>query len=288
MSSAEVQTATHQQAALGPSPLTSNSNRQYVSPITSPTAESYNGHQNSASSPSSRRPSTRKVSGNGHPYSHDPNSRSGIAHGASHHSPQPDREAAMAPVAPPRTSSSQHGGSSRRANQTDERAAYSPRQDGPRSASRPETNGATENAHRSKRAAESHFAQDLTGRPNENRDNRGAATAMAVRTQHSAPKPSREANENAGRPIATAEESYSRDARSGAQAHAAEAAAPPPVVSMSPATEERRGGRSRHDYSRQHKGTAKFGDFILGNTIGEGEFGKVKLGWKQDSSVQVR
>jgi protein-serine/threonine kinase len=58
---------------------------------------------------------------------------------------------------------------------------------------------------------------------------------------------------------------------------------------MSPAQDERRSGRSRHDHSnRQHKGTAKIGDFILGNTIGEGEFGKVKLGWKQDSNVQVR
>ena len=56
---------------------------------------------------------------------------------------------------------------------------------------------------------------------------------------------------------------------------------------MSPPTDERRGGRSRQDHSRSHKGTTKFGDFILGNTIGEGEFGKVKLGWKQDSSVQV-
>jgi protein-serine/threonine kinase len=64
-------------------------------------------------------------------------------------------------------------------------------------------------------------------------------------------------------------------------------AAEPPVVHMNPPTEERRGGRSRQDHSRTHKGNTKFGDFILGNTIGEGEFGKVKLGWKQDSSVQV-
>jgi protein-serine/threonine kinase len=51
--------------------------------------------------------------------------------------------------------------------------------------------------------------------------------------------------------------------------------------------DQRRSGRSRHDHSRSHKATSKFGDFILGNTIGEGEFGKVKLGWKQDSNVQV-
>jgi len=64
-------------------------------------------------------------------------------------------------------------------------------------------------------------------------------------------------------------------------------AAPPPLVAMSdPAEETRRGGRSRHDHSRREKQT-KFGEFILGNTITEGEFGKVKLGWKQEGGVQV-
>lgn len=50
--------------------------------------------------------------------------------------------------------------------------------------------------------------------------------------------------------------------------------------------ESRRGGRSRHDFSKREKHT-KFGDYILGNTIGEGEFGKVKLGWKQEGGIQV-
>lgn len=51
--------------------------------------------------------------------------------------------------------------------------------------------------------------------------------------------------------------------------------------------ETRRGGRSRHDFSKREKHT-KFGEYILGNTIGEGEFGKVKLGWKQEGGIQVR
>ncbi|KAL1954004.1 hypothetical protein VTO42DRAFT_1859 [Malbranchea cinnamomea] len=45
--------------------------------------------------------------------------------------------------------------------------------------------------------------------------------------------------------------------------------------------------KSRHDYSNSKRKETTFGDYILGQTIGEGEFGKVKLGWKKDGSVQV-
>jgi protein-serine/threonine kinase len=51
-----------------------------------------------------------------------------------------------------------------------------------------------------------------------------------------------------------------------------------------------RGSRSRHDNttssSRREKHT-RFGEYFLGNTLGEGEFGKVKMGWKQEGGVQV-
>ena len=64
-------------------------------------------------------------------------------------------------------------------------------------------------------------------------------------------------------------------------------AAPAPVVATADHGEEsRRGGRSRHDHSKREK-QIRFGEYILGNTIGEGEFGKVKLGWKQEGGVQV-
>lgn len=51
----------------------------------------------------------------------------------------------------------------------------------------------------------------------------------------------------------------------------------------------RGGSRSRHDNttsSKREKNT-KFGEYYLGNTLGEGEFGKVKMGWKQEGGVQV-
>jgi protein-serine/threonine kinase len=51
-----------------------------------------------------------------------------------------------------------------------------------------------------------------------------------------------------------------------------------------------RGSRSRHDHtassSKREKHT-RFGEYYLGNTLGEGEFGKVKMGWKQEGGVQV-
>lgn len=62
------------------------------------------------------------------------------------------------------------------------------------------------------------------------------------------------------------------------------AAAPPPVVEEVP-----RQQRSRHDHSNSGKRekNSKFGEYYLGNTLGEGEFGKVKMGWKQEGGIQV-
>ncbi|KAF2494268.1 Pkinase-domain-containing protein [Lophium mytilinum] len=48
-------------------------------------------------------------------------------------------------------------------------------------------------------------------------------------------------------------------------------------------------GKSRQDHSRSENSRkhTKFGDYILGQTLGEGEFGKVKMGWKKDGGVEV-
>ncbi|KAJ4292549.1 hypothetical protein N0V90_009212 [Kalmusia sp. IMI 367209] len=46
-------------------------------------------------------------------------------------------------------------------------------------------------------------------------------------------------------------------------------------------------GRSRQDHSGGSAKRSRFGNYILGQTLGEGEFGKVKMGWKKDSSVEV-
>ncbi|GAB7364685.1 hypothetical protein MBLNU230_g5486t1 [Neophaeotheca triangularis] len=47
--------------------------------------------------------------------------------------------------------------------------------------------------------------------------------------------------------------------------------------------------RSRQEHLKQatHRKEVRFGDYILGQTLGEGEFGKVKMGWKKDGGVQV-
>ncbi|KAL7926888.1 hypothetical protein ACQKWADRAFT_92236 [Trichoderma austrokoningii] len=290
MSSAALQTAPHQ-----PTALSSPSNRQFSQPQSSPNREIHNAQQSASTPPSSRRPSSRKSSGpsdaSAAVSSRIPTSATRAATDQHHHS-RTDR-LSSAPTAPPRTSSNnpdagQMNNSPRRVQQPDGSRIAAPRGD---------MNGTADHG-RSKRAQGYHAPQDSAAGQAVVPSARSGHVAEApssipvpVRTHHQAAtnsKPSREASENLYRVISSGEEATGRGAyQQNAAAHDVDPAAPPPVVSMNAGSEERRGTRSRHDHSRSNKATTKFGDFILGNTIGEGEFGKVKLGWKQDSSVQV-
>lgn len=289
MSSAALQSPPHRPTALASSPLSSPGAHPYASSHSSSTAEAQHHYapQPASSQPSRRQPTYKPA---GEPTYFDPatpalNSRTAAS--SDRQSPASEPNATMPPVAPPRTSSSQQPGGSRRTQQSAERIAGSPRRHGEssRSASRGEINGAGEAAQRSKRNGNTYSA-DPAVRPN-SRDERSAGTSLPIHPHPAASsKPSREASENLIRAISNSEEPQVRDTRQIPVTTHVDAA-PSPVVSSGAQDEQRRGGRSRHDHSRSQKATSKFGDFILGNTIGEGEFGKVKLGWKQDSNVQV-
>ncbi|KAI1334217.1 hypothetical protein F5Y15DRAFT_296706 [Xylariaceae sp. FL0016] len=322
MSSAALQSAPGLSTAH--SPAASSSHRQYT-PTRSPSREGrYASRDHPNASPSSSRRPSRRPSGNSthgaspiQPHSEQAQSspmtsRTALA------SPVPvaggsndyDRSASSRkrhepPVAPPRTSSTQQstsagGSSSRRAARAEERAANSPRRGPGDSNNRGAMNGHYDDpSSRSRRAASTHIAQEASQRSS-NRDHRQTvSTTMPVRTREqastgtSSKQPSREASEVLNRVIVSQpEDDLAREQERLGESHTQQApddddAASPPVVATTEVPDDsRRGGRSRHDHSRREKGS-KFGEYYLGNTIGEGEFGKVKLGWKQDGGVQV-
>ncbi|KAM0259960.1 hypothetical protein ACHAQJ_003053 [Trichoderma viride] len=296
MSSAALQTAPpHQPTALSSS-LPSPSNRQYTQPQSPPNREIHNAQQSASTPPSSRRPPSRKSSGHGASVPSDSSApvNSRIPTSATRAADQNSRtdRLSSAPAAPPRTSSNNPDASQGRS----EKMNNSPRRgqtDGSRIASRGDTNGSVDHG-RSKRAQNYHMPQDSAAAqvvPSARGGHAAEAPSsipIPIRTHQTTTnsKPSREASESLYRVISNGEEANGRGAYQNVS-HDVDPAAPPPAVPMNAGSEERRGGRSRHDHSRNNKATTKFGDFILGNTIGEGEFGKVKLGWKQDSSVQV-
>ncbi|KAI0601575.1 hypothetical protein F4775DRAFT_403203 [Biscogniauxia sp. FL1348] len=324
MSSAALQ-PTHQPNSLpalsSHSPAASSTHRQYT-PAQSPGREDrYATLENLSASPasSSRRPS-RRPSENYPEQSQSSTmaSRTALASPvpvsgtpADYDKSSSSRRRNEPPVAPPRTSSTQHNSGSRRAARAEERAANSPRR-GASDSNRNGTNGLSDasrlpfdESSRSRRAASQHIAGEPTQRPASNKDHRQTVTTtMPVRTRDqssasSSRQPSREASEVLNRVIVSQPEDdldREQERLGESQPHREshrrvededDAAALPPLVARSDSQEDgRRGGRSRHDHSKREKGQ-KFGEYYLGNTIGEGEFGKVKLGWKQDGGVQV-
>ena len=221
----------------------------------------------------------------------------------------------MPATVPPRTSSNQHasagaGGSSSRRAQGADRATDA---SSSRRAAHADPNGTLvdpgrdEAADQGSRSRRTHqIAQEPPQRTSSTRDGRAAAptVSLPIRTPQSStsqttPKgPSREASEILNSVLVSQDEvdiAREKERLAMAQPHHAdsqqdeEEALPPPITSNHHDHAEessRRGGRSRHDHSKREKQT-KFGEYILGSTIGEGEFGKVKLGWKQEGGVQV-
>lgn len=67
----------------------------------------------------------------------------------------------------------------------------------------------------------------------------------------------------------------------------------PPIAGLSLNESADDGGRAGPKSRQEHLRNAparketKFGEYILGQTLGEGEFGKVKMGWKKEGGVQV-
>ncbi|KAI1464400.1 uncharacterized protein F4812DRAFT_452992 [Daldinia caldariorum] len=310
-----------------PSPAAGSSNHQYTPGQSPSRDDRYASRENANSPPSSSKLPSRRPSGNGasatspiptypdqQAQSSSMTSRTALASPvpvagspAEYERSSSNRRRNEPPVAPPRTSSTQQTSSGvanpRRAARAEERAANSPRRTGDGS-SRSGANGQADPARatyddpssRSRRPASQHLAQEPVQRPSSNRDHRQTVTTtMPVRsaTNASAKQPSREASEVLNRVIVSQPEDdieREQERLNEAQAHSARRVTDDDSQAIIPANdlpeETRRGGRSRHDHSKREKGS-KFGDYYLGNVIGEGEFGKVKLGWKQDGGVQV-
>lgn len=211
----------------------------------------------------------------------------------------------MAAAVPPRTSSTQHnnssnagnGQSSRRGYAADQRGTDSPRrarqeQQQQQQYAEDEAARAPAQSSRSRRQQPEATRQGSSGR-----DDRNALPSMSLPVRASQQEaqqppsgPSREASEILNSILVSPPEvDIERERQRAALAQPLHAqdpqdddAAPPPEVPTTGHGEtSQRVTRSRHDHSKREKQT-RFGEYILGNTIGEGEFGKVKLGWKYD------
>ncbi|KAF6818711.1 Fatty acyl-CoA synthetase and RNA processing-associated kinase 1 [Colletotrichum sojae] len=318
MSSAALPPAHQTSTLASSSPIAASpSSIQYTSSRSPPSREAYNANlQNTIASPASSHRPSRRPSGTGASVNtSDPvspmTSRAGPASPVAVAPASPDYQSSsserrknMPPVAPPRTSSTNYSGApaaatTKRRDHATEKAASSPRRAQPDG-----TNGNADYPYSDDAAAASRSRRSQQMAPDSPHRSSGRPgsqpTVIPVRS-HAAPQttaspkqPSREGSEVLNRMVVSQPEvDFAREKERLAEAQPQRAvsshddAAPPPVIGMSEHDEGRRGGRSRQDHSGKRDKVVRFGDYILGNTIGEGEFGKVKLGWKQDGGVQV-
>ncbi|RDL42351.1 Protein kinase-like (PK-like) [Venustampulla echinocandica] len=155
-------------------------------------------------------------------------------------------------------------------------------------------------ASRARRRAQPQSGEALPHRPSGTRDSRSGQASPAQRPSagraHSSSGVSRDGGEILNRVVVSKPEvDIDRERERMAEAVPSSPASQAiprgglAVVGSEGIDDERRGtSRSRHDHSSsKREKNSKFGDYYLGNTLGEGEFGKVKMGWKQEGGVQV-
>lgn len=274
---------------------------QYT-PNQSPSHEAYYAreNQNTASPTSSKRPS-RRTSGGTATYP-DRSQASPMTSRTALASPVPvtagepiattstsGRRRHDPPIAPPRVSSSQQGApTSRRAARAEERSTNSPRRSSAAEASRAAVNGHDDPSRR--RTTQHDVPRGGS------RDGYSATLPARPTTSSSSKQPSREASEVLNQVIVSQPEEDLRREQERldevqpyhvpTQHDDYDDAAPTIPASRDAPDDSRQARRSRHDQTKKEK-ASRFGDYYLGHTIGEGEFGKVKLGWKHDDRVQV-
>ncbi|KAL3425136.1 hypothetical protein PVAG01_04417 [Phlyctema vagabunda] len=222
-----------------------------------------------------------------------------------------DHQRGVPPVVSARTSSNQRTNSdrrdsTRRGGHGDERSPRGGEAPNERQRGNGQTNGADRERRTDPAAAAASAAtrarrrdQDSPGdalphRPASSREARSAHSPTASRSQPTAATPSgpsREASEVLNRVIISKPEvDLDRERERMAEAVPSSEAGQMGVISTEAPEEGSRGTRSRHDHTasagKREKNT-KFGEYYLGNTLGEGEFGKVKMGWKQEGGIQV-
>ncbi|RDW87810.1 hypothetical protein BP5796_03504 [Coleophoma crateriformis] len=325
MSSAALQAAPHQPTSLGSqSPVAASSSGRPYTAGSSQSRDPYYNQNPPNASPSSARRASRRPSGNGASasnnlphqqqqqyYSPTPTAGLGTSRSASAASQAAsaavvaatpsgypamspgDHQRGVPPVVSPRTSSNRSGAERR---ESTRKTGYADGQSD-RRRDNGQTNGtdaavaAANAATRSRRKAQDSPGDALPHRSASNRESTRSQPAATTPTG-----PSREASEVLNRMIVSKPEvDLDRERERMAEAVPASPVADSHQSAMGMISTETpedapRGARSRHDHSAsagKREKNSRFGEYFLGNTLGEGEFGKVKMGWKQEGGVQV-